>query len=77
MPLPLLEIYGLEILRETFEYDLCNNNMYTVLNPRTEQFKKSPLYSFAKLWNDLNDIKLQQNKKTFQIALKDYLLSEI
>jgi hypothetical protein len=46
-------------------------------NPHIEQFKKSPLYSFAKWWNDLNDIKLQQNKKTFQIALKDYLLSKI
>jgi hypothetical protein len=64
-------------IERNIEYDLRNNNMYTVPNPRIEQFKKSPLYSFAKLWNDLNDIKLQQNKKTFQIALKDYLLSEI
>ncbi len=53
---------------------LCNNNQYSIPNPRIEQFKKSPLYFLPKEWNELNDIKLQQNKTTFIIALKEFLI---
>jgi hypothetical protein len=56
---------------------LRNNNQYSIPNPQIEQFKKSPLYSLPKEWNELNDIKLQQNKTTFIIALKELLISEI
>jgi hypothetical protein len=40
--------------------------------------KKSPLHSSPKTLNDLNEtIRLQHNKTTFLIALKEYLLEQI
>jgi hypothetical protein len=60
------------------EITLRNSQLYTLPNPRIELFKKSPLHSLPKTWNDLNEtIRLQHNKTTFLIALKEYLLEQI
>ena len=58
-------------------YNLRNQSNYTLTFPRIEQFKKSPLYSLPFLWNSLEDVKLQQNKTTFKIQLKQNLMSEL
>jgi hypothetical protein len=51
---------------------------YQIPFARTESFKKIPLYSFPKTWNEeIGDLKFQHNKITFQIALKDHLLTLI
>ncbi len=56
------------------EHTLRNQNLFQLPFPRTEQFKKSPLYFLPKAWNDLPDeIKCQENPYTFKIALKDHL----
>jgi hypothetical protein len=60
------------------EITLRNSQLYTLPNPRIELLKKSPLHSLPKTWNDLNEtIRLQHNKTTFSIALKQYLLEQI
>jgi hypothetical protein len=56
---------------------LRHDNDYALPIPRIEFFKKIPLYSLPAAWNAAGDIRLQQNKMTFRIALKDKLLSEI
>jgi hypothetical protein len=52
-------------------------DLLTIPSPRIELFKKSPIYSLPKLWNDLDDLKLQHPKTTFRISLKEKLLNEI
>jgi hypothetical protein len=59
------------------ELNLRNQNNYSLIFPRIEQFKKSPLYSLPFLWNSLDDTKSQQNRTTFKITLKYNLLNEI
>ena len=58
------------------EYELRNATDYSLPVPRTEFFKKQPIYSLPLIWNAFNDMKLQPNKITFQKYVKDYLLSE-
>jgi hypothetical protein len=56
---------------------LRNYNDYTLPIPRLEMFKRIPHYSLPAAWNTEGDIRFQQNKITFKIALKDKLLDEI
>jgi hypothetical protein len=59
-------------------YNLRNAADYHLIQPRTEAFKKSPLYALPAAWNALSpEIKLQQNKTTFRWALRAHLLEEI
>jgi hypothetical protein len=55
---------------------LRNNNDNALPLPRIG-LKKLPLYSLPAAWNAAGNVRLQQNKTTFIIALKDKLLSEI
>jgi len=58
------------------ERPLRNDNMNT-LNipfPRTEMYKKSPVYFLSKLWNDSDENKFHENKTTFLYATKTRLL---
>ncbi len=57
--------------------NLQNASQYIVPHPRIDLFKKSPLYSLPKLWNELDETKLQTNRTTFKIALHDKLLNEL
>jgi hypothetical protein len=57
--------------------NLRNNDEYIVPNPRIELFKKSLLYRLPTEWNSLTVLKYQHNKTTFEIGLKEYLLSLI
>jgi hypothetical protein len=59
------------------EHNLRNNEHFFIPNPRIELFKRSPLYTLPKLWNDLNDIKFQHNKSIFISFIKESLLEEI
>ena len=59
------------------EYVLRNAMDYNLPVPRTEFFKKQPMYSLPLIWNSFNDMKLQPNKITFQKYVKDLLLSEL
>jgi len=54
--------------------NLRNGNNFFLTAPRTESFKRIPLYSLPLEWNNLNEIKYQFNRTTFRIALKGYLL---
>ena len=59
------------------EYELRNNDEYTLPDVRIEYFKRFPLYSFPQAWNTLGDLIFQSNRTTFQIALKDFLLNNV
>jgi hypothetical protein len=57
--------------------NLRDDNLYAIPHPRIELFKKSPIYSLPKVWNDLSiNIRGQHNKTTFSIALKNHLLEQ-
>ena len=59
------------------DHNLRNANEFTIPNPRIDLFKKSPLYSLPKLWNELDAIKHHQNRTTFKISLREQLFAEL
>ncbi len=58
-------------------HDLRNENDFALPYPRLETFKRIPIYSLPVAWNALGDMRLQQNKTTFKIALKEKLIDDI
>ncbi len=54
--------------------DIWTKN-YALPNPRTELFKKSPLYTLLLEWNNLDATKYIRNRVTFKTALKYNLLN--
>ena len=58
-------------------YDLRNNSDFLLPAPRIEFFKKQPMYSLPFEWNQLDDVRFQNNKITFQINLKNNLLNSL
>jgi hypothetical protein len=59
-------------------YNLRELNDFILPAPRFEGFRKFPLYSLAKIWNDFDiNIRLQPNVATFKIELKKYLLENV
>ena len=57
------------------DLQLRNNDDFYLPTVKLELFRKIPLYSFAKAWNDLGDTKFQHNPTTFAIELR-YKLTE-
>jgi hypothetical protein len=56
------------------DYNLRNNDLFTLPPFRIELFKKFPLYSLPSPWNELPDsLRYQHNRTTFKIALVDHL----
>jgi hypothetical protein len=65
-------------LKETLFNEMCilrNSDRLEITNPRIELFKKSPIYSLQKLWNEL-DTRFHQCKTIFSISIKDKLLDD-
>jgi hypothetical protein len=59
-------------------HDLRNQDFFTLPNVRIESFRKFPLYALANEWNNLSEnIRLQQNRTTFKIALMDDIISSL
>jgi len=56
---------------------LRNADNYTLPNPRTELFKKSPLYTLPLEWNMLDENRYIRNRTTFKTALKYMLLNSV
>ncbi len=50
---------------------LRNANDLFVPPPNFENYKRFPLYDFAKSWNNLGEIKYQQNLGLFKLWLKN------
>jgi hypothetical protein len=72
-----LQIRGLKMLIITLDMLLEMIMIMPLPLPRLEMFKRIPLCSLPAAWNTAGDIRFQQNKTTFRIALKDKLLGEI
>ena len=75
-PDSFLNIFQLNASRD-IDYELRNTGSYAIPFVRIEFFKRFPLYTFPIAWNELGDLRFQSNKTTFQISLKDYLLSRV
>lgn len=56
---------------------LRNNNLFRLPTPRTEMFKRFPLFSLPDEWNKAGDLMFYENSITFRYALRDKLLEEI
>jgi hypothetical protein len=60
------------------DYNLRNNDLFTLPPFRIELFKKFPLYSLPFIWNELPDsLRYQHNRTTFKIALVDHLFNSL
>jgi hypothetical protein len=53
------------------------NKITILLHPRIEFFKKIPLYSLPKEWNNIGDLTFYTNKNLFGNLLKDKLINDI
>ena len=69
-----MNIWNKNLIREN-NYNLRNVGDYTLPVVRIELLRHIPVYSFALAWNELDDLKLQFNRKTFLKALKETLLN--
>ena len=70
-------IWTMNINRD-FDHSLRNQHMFHLQLPRTDHFKKSPLYYLPKLWNDLpGELKCQENPFTFKISTQEYMFRKI
>jgi hypothetical protein len=59
-------------------HNLRNQEYFSLLNVQIEQFRKFPLYALPLEWNNLSEnIRLEQNRTTFKIALHDHLLESL
>ena len=56
---------------------LRNNSLFKIPQPRTESFKRFPLYLLATEWNNSGDLIFYENQITFRHALRDKLFEEI
>ena len=54
--------------------ELRNNDDFYLPSVHNENFRKTPLYSFAKVWNELGDTRFQHNPTTFAIELRYKLI---
>ena len=64
--------------QRNIDHTLRNLENFYLPFPRTEQFKRSPLYSLPKFWNELPDEdKAQINRFTFQSQIKNSLFRKI
>ena len=59
------------------ERPLRNADDFQLPIPRTELFKKSPLYTLPLEWNNMDDTKFIRNRTTFKTAVKFNLLTEL
>ncbi len=57
--------------------NLRNDNHFTLPIPRTDFFKKMPLYSLALEWNNSGNLMFYDNNITFKRALREQLFSEL
>jgi hypothetical protein len=62
---------------QDLDYNLRNSHLYIIPNVRIEMFRKIPLISLPMSWNEISDeLRFQQNRKTFKIALFDQLMEQ-
>ena len=57
------------------DYNLRNAEDYFVPHPKLAFFKKFPLYTLPKIWNEAGTLTFYNNRTTFKIALSDHLLN--
>ena len=56
---------------------LRNDNLFNIPHPRTDLFKRFPLFSLPNFWNNAEELVFYENQITFRHALRDKLFNEI
>jgi len=56
---------------------LRNNKNYVVPIPRTDLFKRLPMYSLPNKWNYASNLVFYETKITYNIALENQLFEEL
>jgi len=75
-PTSFQQVWQLNAVRHG-DRNLRNNDHYNLPVPRTEQFKRLPLYSLPLEWNKSEELSLYNNRTTFKHALRDKLFLEL
>ena len=75
-PPSFLNVWPKNVNRD-LPHELRNESNFVLPRPRFEGFKKYPLYSFAKSWNESGDLRLYSNPTTFKITLRNQLLEQL
>ena len=57
--------------------ETLTTHLETIPLIKYDHLKNIPFFSFPAEWNALDDLRFQTNKITFQIALKNNLISEL
>jgi hypothetical protein len=71
-------VYWLLNNQRILNYELRNNNMRNVARICYSQLKNCPLFTFPKIWNELNvNLRLYRNPGTFHVELTNQLFEEI
>ena len=63
--------------QRNINYPLRNNDQLFIPTVNFDSLKNIPLFSFPAECNSIGDLRFQTNKITFQIALKEKLLSDL
>ena len=58
-------------------FNLRNDDDFKLPSPKTDLFKKMPIYCLPVEWNNSGILKFYTNNHTFKIALREQLFSEI
>ena len=72
MPPNLSLKFGIKMNKETL-----TTHLETIPLIKYDHLKNIPFFSFPAEWNAIDDLRFQTNKITFQIALKNNLISEL
>jgi hypothetical protein len=75
-PLSFQHVWHLNAARHG-DRNLRNTDHYSLPHPRTDQFKRFPLYSLPLKWNKSEELSLYHNTTTFKHALRDKLFLEL
>ena len=70
-------MFGQQILTEIYLMNYVMKIISLLPRPRFEGFKKYPLYTFAKTWNESGNLELYSDLTTFKIALRNQLLKQL
>ena len=75
-PISFIDVWDLNANRPN-NYNLRNDNDFTLPNPRIEQFKRLPIYSLPLEWNMAGNLIYYENRTTFRMALRNQLFAEL
>ena len=75
-PTAFLELWPFNVDR-SHDHNLRHHEDFILPNIRLELFRRMPAYSLLYEWNSSGDVRFQNNRTTFRIALSNTLIDEL